>query len=482
MPNLFSAEDQLAQRNGHRSHSQLLPEKLQTSTNSIPHSNQISLSSLSSSDLHSQSPGGDWSSLTQDLIDTLPRLWTRGLLYLLLGFVGVVLPWAMLSKVDETGIARGRLEPQGQTYRLDAAVSGKVTSITVQEGSSVKAGQVLVELDSDLIQTDLHQAEAKLEGQLNRLTQLEQIRNQLTIATRTQHLQNQAQISEQQAQINQAEQKINASQRAYALLQERLAKDLSEVQRYRDLWRTGVVPEIKVVEVERTADESQRLLEQAQAEIDQSQGELTRQKRIYERVVHTGELAILESEKQAEELQTQITDLQAEIAQTRKLITSLQLQSQQRSIVSPVNGTIFQLPIQKPGAVVQPGQMVAQLAPQGATLIFRAQMPSSESGFLKLGLPVKLKFDAYPFQDYGVVSGQVSRISPDSEKTETPQGELETFELEITLDQTYILAENKHVTLTPGQTATAEIIVRQRRIIDFVLDPFKKLQQGDFKL
>jgi HlyD family secretion protein len=36
--------------------------------------------------------------------------------------------------------------------------------------------------------------------------------------------------------------------------------------------------------------------------------------------------------------------------------------------------------------------------------------------------------------------------------------------------------------LRPGDTATAEVIVRQRRIIDFLLDPFKKLQQGGVKL
>ncbi len=41
---------------------------------------------------------------------------------------------------------------------------------------------------------------------------------------------------------------------------------------------------------------------------------------------------------------------------------------------------------------------------------------------------------------------------------------------------------NQCIPLRPGDTATAEVIVRQRRIIDFVLDPFKKLQKGGFKL
>lgn len=478
MPNLPHLEAQLNQRNGHRPTLHTLEEP-KSAADSVTHSDQASLLQF---EKQAESSEGDWSSLTQDLIDALPQVWTRGLLYLMVGFVGIILPWALIAKVDQTGISKGRLEPHGQTYRIDASVSGKVTAIEVKEGSVVKAGQTLVSLESDLVKTDLQQAQAKLEGQLNRLTQLEQIKNQLVIATRTQQLQNQAQTAEQQTQINQAEQHLHSGQRDYKLLEQRLAKDLKEVERYHQLWKSGAVPEVKVTEMERTANESQRLLEQAQASIEQAQSEWVRQQHTSERLTHTGELAILDSQKQTEQLQSQIADLQAEIAQTKTLITSLELQFQQRTITSPVNGTVFHLPIQQPGAVVQSGQMVSQIAPQGVPLIFRAQMSSSESGFLQLGMPVKLKFDAYPFQDYGVVPGHLAKIAPDSEKTQTAQGDVETFELEIALDQTYIQAENKRITLTPGQTATAEVIVRQRRIIDFVINPFKKLQKGEFQL
>jgi HlyD family secretion protein len=109
-------------------------------------------------------------------------------------------------------------------------------------------------------------------------------------------------------------------------------------------------------------------------------------------------------------------------------------------------------------------------------------MPSQESGFLKLGMLAKLKFDAYPFQDYGVIQGRLRWISPDSKIVETGQMKVETFELEIAVDTPYIQASNKQVFLTPGQTATAEVIIRQRRVIDFLLDPFKKLQKGGLEL
>lgn len=199
-------------------------------------------------------------------------------------------------------------------------------------------------------------------------------------------------------------------------------------------------------------------------------------------MVQSGKLAVLKSEEQIKEQQTQITALQVEIAQSKTQIQSLEYQLGQRVVRAPANGTIFQLPIQRTGAVVQPSTLIAEIAPDGSPFILRAQMATSESGSLREGMPVKMKFDAYPFQDYGVVEGKVFRISPTSKVTETPQGQIATFDLEIELKQNCIQTSKGCIKLNSGQTATAEVIVRQRRIIDFILDPFKKLQNGDLKL
>ncbi|WP_414572354.1 HlyD family efflux transporter periplasmic adaptor subunit [Nostoc sp. CCY 9925] len=460
MTNEFPTQEQLNQ-NGHYSSSHL---------DLKPHSKS------------STSVSEDWSSLTKELINTLPQVWTRGLLYWLVIFAAIVLPWAMLSKVDETGSARGRLEPQGRTLRLDAPVTGKVIAIKVKEGQNVKAGQVLLELESDLTRTELQQTQSKLEGQQNRLNQLQLLKNQLTMSLRTQQLQNQAQESEQLAQLDQIQQRFNSSKQVYVLEKNRLKLAKNERQRYQYLWQKGAISKSKLEEIEGAMFERQGLLEQAQSDIQQATTEITKQQSTNQRITRTGELALLDSQKQIKELESQIIDVLSEINQTKKQIQSLQFQVQQQTLCAPTDGTIFQLSINNAGAVIQPGQMVTQIAPQGVPLIFRAEMPSQESGFLSVGMPVKLKFDAYPFQDYGVAEGKLRWISPDSKVVETSQGKVENFELEIELPKTYIQTKNKRILLTPGQTATAEVIVRKRRIIDFVLDPFKKLQKGGLEL
>lgn len=466
MPNLSISQDS-SSLNGHSSHELDSVETYQ----------------YLQSEISSINPTNDeWSSVTQDVVDSLPRVWTRGLLYFLIVLTGIVLPWAMLSKVDEVGTARGRLEPKQKTITLDAPVAGKVVAVHAKEGQTVKAGQPLIELETDLLKTDLQQAQTKLEGELNRLSQFDLMENQVEIAGRTQRSQNQAQEAEQLAQADQVQRRLQSARKALELAKVRVEGDQREVQRFSTLWKQGAIAQIKVAEAERVLNESQRSLEQTQAEIEQAQAELTRQRSTREKIVRTGELSLLESDRRLEELRLQKTSLQAEIAQTRKTIQSLQLQLQQRALKAPIEGTIFHLPIQQAGAVVQPSQALAQIAPKGAQLVLRSQMLSQESGFVYVGMPVKVKFDAYPFQDYGIVEGKVNWISPDTKSTDTAQGKVESFEVEIVLNQLHIQTPTKRVELVPGQTATAEVIVRQRRIIDFILDPFKKLNAGGLKL
>jgi HlyD family secretion protein len=482
----------------------------------------------------SQIQAYDWSSQTKELIDTLPRVWTRGLLYFLAVFTAIALPWAMFSQVDETGKATGRLEPSGKTFILDAPVAGTVASINVQTGDVVEAGQSLLELESDLASSELQQLQAKLTGQQNQLHQLELLKEQLLLTVNTQEQETQAQKLEKQAQVAQARQQLQFYQTSYSSQQsEKLAqvnqakqdvvytqtalnsaqnvltKAQKEIERYRQALKQGVISEVQVVEQENLVAEKQQAFDQAQSEFQQAKLRLAEQENGYAKVVgqaesdiakaqlqlqeqekgdrtltHTGKLAVLRSREQLKNTESEIATLTTEIAQSQSEIASAQYQLKQTVIKAPVKGTVFDLPIKKPGDVLQPGDKVAEIAPEDSPLVVIAQMATAESGSLAKGMPVKLKFDAYPFQDYGIVTGKLTGISPTSEIKETEQGEVANYNynLEIKLDRDCLPTANKCIALRPGDTATAEVIVHQRRIIDFILDPFKKLQQGGLEL
>ncbi|MCU0535572.1 MAG: response regulator [Hydrococcus sp. Prado102] len=518
----------------HKGYWQLGPvlyEKLNDRTITVESSANPSQPSESSANL-ATSVEGDWSNITQERIDALPQAWTRGLLYAIVLFTAVVVPWAMLSKVDETGMARGRLEPQGDTFKLDSDLSGKIEKIHVQEGQSIKAGQPILTLDSQLIQIDLKQAQEKLEGQKNRLSQLDLLKKQLTLSVSTQEQQNQSQRLEKQtqiakaqetqeslksqadlheaeklAQVNQAEVALAKSQKDSSILKSRYEVALQEINRYKTAFEEGVITEVQVVEKEDNAKELQRLYEQSKAEIEQNQQRLTELKSLYQQAIaqtnadinrakldlqeqqrsdrslkHSNQMALFKIQEQLKNLKSETTTLKSEISQTQSQINSLEIQLAQRVLKSNTSGIVFQLPIKKAGAVVQQGTRIVEIAPQNSRFILRAQMSTHHSSFLKTGLSVKLKFDAYPFQDYGVVAGKLTKISPTTIEIDTPNGKDNAYQLEIELNKPCISKSDRCIPLNPGDTATAEVIVRQRRVIDFVLDPFKKLGKEGLKL
>lgn len=474
----------------------------------------------------------DWSSQTKELIDTLPRVWTRGLLYFLAIFAAIALPWAMLAQVDETGTARGRLEPSGKTFILDAPVVGTVAAINVRAGDLVEAGQSLLELESDLVSAELQQLETQLSGQENQLNQLKLLEKQLLLTVNTQERETQAQKLEKQAQVAQAQQQLQFYQTSYnSQAEEKLAqvnqakqevvygqtalnsatkaltKAQKEIERYRQALKQGIISEVQVVEQEDIIAEKRQAYDQARSEFQQAQLRLAEQQNSYAQVVrqaksdideaqlmlqeqeksdrtltHTGKLAVLRSKEQLKNTESEIATLTTEIAQSKSQIASAQYELKQRVLKAPVKGTVFDLPIQKSGEVLQPGDVVAEIAPEGSPLVVMAEMATAESGSLAKGMPVKLKFDAYPFQDYGIVSGKLMAISPTSKIAETEQGQVSNYNLEIELDRDCLPTGNKCIALRPGDTVTAEVVVRQRRIIDLILDPFKKLQKGGLDL
>jgi len=474
----------------------------------------------------------DWSNSTKEAIDSYPQIWTRSLLYLLLVFVGIFLPWTFLAKIDETGTARGRLEPKGKSVELDSSVSGSVVDIKVREGQHVKAGQILMKLDLELALRSLERAQVQLEGQQNRLVQSQLFKNQLIIALQTQQQQNQAQQlekqiqveqalenykslkttydlqkEEKQAQIAQAKQAIEASKDASKIAKVRLEGAREKLNRYQEAYNNQVVSQDRYQEAFQTVPENEQILakansetrqslahmqeisksyekvtRQAQSEIQQARLRLEETKRSYESLKQSGKLSILKSQENIKNLETQITSLNSEIAQNLNQIQVLKFQLAQRIIRAPISGTIFLLPVSKPGAFVQSGSLISKIAPDGVPLVLKANMPIAESGFVHKGLPVKLKFDAYPFQDYGIVAGHLNWVSPDSKPQPTAKGVVDSLDLEITLNKDSLDNAGKKITLSAGQSATAEVVIRQRRVIDFLLDPFKKLQTGGIKL
>ncbi len=479
----------------------------------------------------------DWSESAKELIDTMPLAWTQGLLYGLVIFLCIFIPWACLYRMDEIGTARGRLEYRGNTIKREANIEGSVAVIKVhvKKGDRVKVGQTIMELDSKNIREQIYQNQLKLDGEQQRLNQLTLIKNQIGLGTNAQQQQNQAQLLEKQSQIaqsaqnftdrqssykiqktekliqvRQAQQAVVDAQANYLLSQNRLKNAQNEVNRYRKLYRTGAIPDIKLKDIENIAEEKNQVFSQAVATLQQSKLRTTEQQESYKKLVQQaqsdiiqaklrfteqqrgaqslstgGNIAVLKTEQQLREIQSQIVTLKAEIDRERAQSKFLAGQLDKYTIKADTNGTIFELPIDREGAVVQPKQLIAEIASTTKGLVFKGEISADQSESLRsstIQKDVKLKFDEFPFESYDIVPGKLTWIAPNSKLPQATERTTSinntgnaSYEIEVQLVQSCVKHEGSCIPFKSGQPATAEVSIRNRRIIDFMLDPFKKL-------
>jgi len=267
-----------------------------------------------------------------------------------------------------------------------------------------------------------------------------------------------------------------ANDRAFEV--EQTVRDRQSAAIRSQLSDTTVVKE-KLFEAEQTLRDRinsigkmQGQLTEQMAEVDQLQAQAASQQAAARQTQ-------LEKEQKLQQLEMELNQVKSKMAETQTLLAQAKNKLNQRFIYAPISGVVSTLNVPHIGEVVQPGQTIAEMIPNNAPLVLEVSLPNREAGFVKTGMPVQVKFDAFPYQNYGVIPGKVVSISPDA-KTDERLGVF--YRLEVSIDRDSVKANNQTWKLKAGQTATAEIVIRQRSIADILLDPLKQLQKGGMSL
>jgi len=478
----------------------------------------------------------NWSTSLQTVLDQPPSTLPRQLILGGLAFCVAFGAWATLGQIDEVGHARGQLVPKGEVYKIHPIESGKIARIRVKEGQSVKAGEELVELDTEIAATEVERLQQMLVADQIQLNQMQSLiaRTRLEAQTRAEIAKADAQAA--MAAIDEINAKAAATQKQLTELRTAAAASEDRVNRLKPL--SGKTQELRkkleadvvaaVEEVERLKPlveagaiskkyllDAQQVLRDRQSAITQHQLEevtntkgrefeaeqalrdrtsaiaanenelpqtLAQAKQLQAGLLQKqaeGRRTQIEAQQKIQQLEVETTQLKAKIAENQNLLSSAKAKLKQRFLYAPVDGVVSSLNIPNPGEVVQPGQTIAEMAPQNAPLVLSASLPNQEAGFVKIGMPAQVKLDAFPYQDYGMVTGKVLSISSDAKPDERLGA---VYRVQVALDRSYVTANHQTIKLKAGQTASAEIIIRRRRIADIILDPIRQLQKGGINL
>ena len=142
------------------------------------------------------------------------------------------------------------------------------------------------------------------------------------------------------------------------------------------------------------------------------------------------------------------------------------------------------------GSVVSPGQQMLALVPTGASLEVEANVAAGESGYVHVGDPVAIKFDTFPYTQYGMAHGVIRTVSADSftqqDESRNPTGSAPPltgggagvwYRTRITMDNVDLHDTPAGFRLVPGMSVTADILVGKRSIVRYLMGRFAPIAQ-----
>lgn len=169
--------------------------------------------------------------------------------------------------------------------------------------------------------------------------------------------------------------------------------------------------------------------------------------------------------------QKSIAELQAEITGQKHILAKCELHA-------PVDGTIALMHLQGPGQVVQHGETLLTVVPTNEELLVEAYVPNADIGFVHKDQAVRLAFPAYPYQQYGTITGKVVQID-DAPSNDREHDTL--YRILVLPQRNWMVCQGQKIWLRKGLDVDTQINLRNRSLLMMQLAPIFKLQYSHFK-
>ncbi|MHC2463487.1 HlyD family type I secretion periplasmic adaptor subunit [Bradyrhizobium embrapense] len=407
----------------------------------------------------------------------------RGTIWIVSSMVAAMALVAGVLPVDQVITARGLVVSQSSTILVQPLETAIVRSIDVSEGQHVRAGDVLARLDPTFAEAD----RVALEGQLNSLEpELARLRAEadgqpFTYSGDDPNWALQASIfSHRKAQFDS---KIENYEHRLQELNSVIARSESDAVGYRE--RLGVAQSIEDMRKQLEATQTGSRLNSLIAKDTRVE-----MQRSLSNAVATGEGAkrdqsALASDRDAyvrgwkAEASQKLQEISVKAADTRELLTKANLRRKLVEIRAGLDAIVQSVAKVSVGSVMQSGQQFITLVPADAPLEVEANIAGKDNGFVHVKDPVSVKFDTFPFSQYGMAEGAVRIVSPDSFNAQVearnPTSAIPTTNLEpfyrtrISIDRVALHGVPAGFQLTPGMPVTADIKVGQRTVLTYML-------------
>ena len=416
---------------------------------------------------------------------SVPRF-ARATMWIVASMVAAGLLALGLMSVDRVVTAAGRVVIKTATIVVQPLETAIVRSIDVREAERVRPGQVLARLDPTFASADAGALQAQvssLQAEISRL-QAELDRQPFRYDGLDPALTLQAAIYAQR-QLEQSS-KLESYRQKIDGLKSTAARSVADAAAYRE--RLAVAQDVedmrrKLEELKAGSRLNLLIATDGRLEIERSLATAER----------TGESAKADLAAMIAERDAYLENWRAQTAQTlseqtRKLsdaqesLNKARLRRQLVELKADRDATVLTVAKVSEGSVLQPGEQLFTLVPTDAALEIEANISGRDDGFVHIGDPVAIKFDTFPFSQYGMATGTVRVVSPDSftaadqqlgrtvGAVPVPQGSTTPFyRSRIAIEQVGLHDVPAHFHLAPGMPVTADIKVGKHTVLAYLL-------------
>jgi len=412
-----------------------------------------------------------------EIVETPPPPAGRLLMWVIMLFFVIALVWSIWGQVDEVAIAPGKVIPAGYTKVIQAEDKGIVRKINVANGSVVKEGDILIELDTVLTEADVSLLEKQrgyYELNLARLY-AERDKKRFTPpqgASRTDVIEQQVNLFNSRAAELQS--KIDVLKEHELTAKAELNNSLKRHEKYVQIY--PIIAEQKSRAETLVGDGTMSLFEYQnyqQREIEIKQDMLSAAEEV-KRARHT----VQEQEKELRRVKNEwdsdiaamILDSQRQLLTIEEDLVKAKEKHRLSRISSPIDGVVQQLEVHTIGAVLSPAQPIMLIVPADSPIEFEIWLDNKDIGFVHAGQSAEIKVETFGFQRYGTLDAIVKSVAAESKQDETRGLIYQAF---LISSRDYFIVGDQRVPLMSGMAVTGEIKIRQKRIIQYFLDTFR---------
>ena len=403
---------------------------------------------------------------------TLPRSTRalgRGIVWSLIGLTVFAIFYGSLNKIDSSIDVRGSLEPVTGKRDISPPINGLVKNVFVKNGAIVGVGSPLFTLLDDSTAAILRNlklirqfwlAELATSSQLLGITSNSEqststlARLNLSISQEESKIKKLSSLEELKRSINE----IRQAESDLTGTETQLSSNRDILSRYRLLYSQGAVSELDALKQSDIVSRLEATQRRQELEVFNAQRKFN-QSKLQSNFVSASERKQLYNRYQtsAQELY-QIDNRIAD--QTQRL--SLQ------TVKAPIAGSVHNLSV-NPGELATPNRPSMTIVSVDRLQV-KINIKDSDIGFVRLGMPVEIRIDSYPFTEYGALKGRLTSIASYS----LPPDQAFPF---TRFTATVALMENSLKTkkglthpLRAGMSISGLIIVAKRPVISIITD------------